>query len=84
MMFNLKDAAINEVVVVKEIEGMEQQIEYLLNVGIKVGREIEVIGQGKLPDSLLVKVGEYILHLNRDAVSRIMVEEKSKELAKKM
>ena len=82
-MFNLREAQINERLVIQEIQGLEQQIEYLKNVGIRVGREIMVVAEGSLPGSLLVQVGDVRLHLNRDAINRIMVEEKSKTLIKK-
>lgn len=77
-MFNLKEANFGEELVIREVRGEDYQIEYLSPLGIVEGREIIVIKNGKLKDSLIVSINGLTYHLNKDIISRIYVEEKSK------
>ena len=81
-MNDLRFASFNTELVVKEIFGSEEQIRYLEYLGIAIGKEITILSEGALENSLIVQVDKHIYHLNSDAVKRIIVEEKEKTLKK--
>ena len=77
-MYDLRYADFNEKLIVKEINGNEDQIIYLNYIGIEVGKEITVLSKGFIDGTLLVTVNDNIYQLNSDAIKRIIVNTKNK------
>ena len=77
-MFNLKEANVNEELVIRDIVGTDEQMLYMEYLGMTKGSTLIVIGEGALPNTLLVKVKDIIYQLNPDLIRRIMVDVKGK------
>lgn len=67
---------------IKEIQGDQKYIEMLAFLGIHKDAEIQILGEGYFPNSIIVLVNDNHLQLNSDFMNRIMVE-KVKTLVKR-
>lgn len=77
-MFNLKEANVNEELIIKDIIGTKEQIDFLEYLGMMVGSTITIIGPGALENTLLVKLDDKIHQLNPDIIRRVIVDVKAK------
>ncbi|MBF0300036.1 MAG: ferrous iron transport protein A [Oligoflexia bacterium] len=60
--------------IVKSLDGKEQLIKKLLNMGITPGSELSIVRLAPLGDPIVIKVKGYLLSLRKEEAKHILLE----------